>query len=155
SLGSIVPTSIISLRVHHKRGAVDWLLLKQWSPWVALGVVLGSTLASMARGTTLTLPFAVMALVIASYLAFARRDFHLSPTLPKTPLRQIVSIAIGAFSAMMGIGGGSFTVPTLTLCSYPIRRAVGTASAIGLIIAVPGALSFIVTGWGIDGLPAA
>lgn len=155
SLGSIVPTSIISLRAHHQRGAVDWPLLKQWAPWVAVGVVIGSTLASMARGTTLTLIFGIMALVIAGYLAFARSDFHLSPTLPKTPLRQIISIAIGAFSAMMGIGGGSFTVPTLTLCSYPIRRAVGTASAIGLIIAVPGALSFIVTGWGIGGLPAA
>lgn len=154
SLGSIVPTSIISLRAHNKRGGVDWALFRQWGPWVAVGVVIGSVLASMARGATLTAIFAVMALVIAAYLAFARADFHVSKTLPQTPLRQIICIAIGGFSAMMGIGGGSFTVPTLTLCSYPIRRAVGTASAMGLIIAVPGALSFVATGWGVDGLPA-
>jgi uncharacterized membrane protein YfcA len=155
SLGSIVPTSIISLRAHNRRGGVDWPLLGQWAPWIAVGVVIGSVLASMARGATLTAIFAVMALVIATYLAFARSDYHVSKTLPQTPLRQIICIAIGGFSAMMGIGGGSFTVPTLTLCSYPIRRAVGTASAIGLIIAVPGAISFIATGWGVDGLPNA
>lgn len=155
SLASIVPTSIISLTSHQRHGAIDWPLLKQWAPWVAVGVVLGSLIAAQARGATLTLIFAVMALVIACYLAFARSDFHIAKSLPTTPLRQIISIAIGAFSAMMGIGGGSFTVPTLTLCSYPIRRAVGTASAIGLIIAVPGALSFVVTGWGLAGLPAA
>lgn len=155
SLGSIVPTSIISLRAHNKRGGVDWSLFRQWGPWVAVGVVIGSVLASLAKGATLTAIFAVMALVIAAYLAFARSDFHISKTLPGTPLRQAICIAIGGFSAMMGIGGGSFTVPTLTLCSYPIRRAVGTASAMGLIIAVPGALSFVATGWGVDGLPAA
>ncbi|TDQ80640.1 putative membrane protein YfcA [Dongia mobilis] len=153
SLGSIVPTSIISLRSHHRRGAVDWGLLKQWAPWIAVGVVIGSVLASIAKGATLTLIFAVMALVIASYLAFARSDYHLAKSLPVAPWRQAICIAIGGFSAMMGIGGGSFTVPTLTLCSYPIRRAVGTASAVGLIIAVPGAISFVVTGWGLAGLP--
>lgn len=153
SLGSIVPTSIISLRSHHRRGAVDWGMLKQWAPWIAVGVVIGSVLASIAKGATLTLIFAVMALVIAGYLAFARSDYHLAKSLPVTPWRQAICIAIGGFSAMMGIGGGSFTVPTLTLCSYPIRRAVGTASAVGLIIAVPGAISFVVTGWGLAGLP--
>lgn len=155
SLGSIVPTSIISLTSHQKHGAVDWALLRQWAPWVAAGAVLGALLAAQARGDTLTLIFAVLALVIAAYLAFARSDFHIAKSLPTTPLRQVISIAIGLFSAMMGIGGGSFTVPTLTLCSYPIRRAVGTASAIGLIIAVPGALSFVATGSGVGGLPFA
>lgn len=155
SLGSIVPTSIISLWSHHRRGGVDWPLWRQWAPWIALGVVIGSVLASFARGATLTAIFAVMALVVAGYLAFVRSDYHISKSLPGTPLRQLISIAIGGFSAMMGIGGGSFMVPTLTLSSYPIRRAVGTASAVGLIIAVPGAISFMATGWGLDGLPAA
>lgn len=153
SLGSIVPTSLISLKSHHKRGAVDWPLLKSWAPWIALGVVIGSLVASYAKGTTLTLTFAVMALLIAGYLAFARADYHIAKSLPASPWRQLICIAIGGFSAMMGIGGGSFTVPTLALCSYPIRRAVGTASAVGLLIAVPGAISFVITGWGTAGLP--
>jgi len=60
---------------------------------------------------------------------------------------------IGLISAMMGIGGGTLSVPILSLCSYPIRRAVGTAAAIGLIIAVPGAIGFIATGWEVPLLP--
>lgn len=155
SLGSIVPTSIISLRAHNKRGAVDWPLLRQWAPWVAVGVILGSVIASDVRGETLTLIFAIMSLVVASYLAIGRSDYHLTDKLPQTPIRQAICLFIGSVSAMMGIGGGSLTVPALTLCSYPIRRAVGTASAIGLIIAVPGALTFIVTGLGESGLPLA
>lgn len=155
SLGSIVPTSIISLRAHNKRGAVDWPLFRQWLPWIALGVVLGSLIASDVKGTTLTLVFAIMSLLVAGYLAIGRSDFHLTDKLPGTPIRQLICLFIGGVSAMMGIGGGSLSVPALTLCSYPIRRAVGTASAIGLIIAVPGAITFIVTGLHETGLPPA
>lgn len=153
SLGSIIPTSIISLRAHNKRGAVDWPLFRQWTPWVALGVILGSTIASDVRGATLTIIFAVMSLIVALYLAIGRSDFHFSDKLPETPIRQAICLFIGGVSAMMGIGGGSLSVPALTLCSYPIRRAVGTASALGLIIAVPGTLAFIVTGFDEGGLP--
>jgi uncharacterized membrane protein YfcA len=155
SLGSIVPTSLISLRAHHKRGAVDWSLLRQWAPWVGLGAVLGSVIASEVRGATLTLVFAIMSMLVAAYLALGRSDFHLTDKLPGSPIRQTICLFIGGISAMMGIGGGSLSVPALTLCSYPIRRAVGTASAIGLIIAVPGTLAFMVTGFDEAGLPAA
>ncbi|WP_374651205.1 sulfite exporter TauE/SafE family protein [Dongia sp.] len=155
SLGSIVPTSIISLRAHNKRGAVDWNLLRQWAPWVALGVIFGSIVASDVRGATLTLIFAIMSLLVASYLAIGRADFHITDKLPGTPMRQAVCLFIGGVSAMMGIGGGSLSVPAMTLCSYPIRRAVGTASAIGLIIAVPGTITFMVTGFNLAGLPVA
>ena len=155
SLGSIVPTSIISLRAHNKRGAVDWALLRQWAPWVAVGVILGSIIASDVRGATLTLIFAIMSLLVASYLAIGRADFHITDKLPGTPIRQAICLFIGGVSAMMGIGGGSLSVPAMTLCSYPIRRAVGTASAIGLIIAVPGTVTFMVTGFGEVGLPMA
>ena len=153
SLGSIVPTSIISLRAHHKRGAVDWPLFRQWAPWVAFGVILGSIIASDVRGATLTLIFAIMSMIVALYLALGRPDFHLTDKLPGTPIRQAICLFIGGVSAMMGIGGGSLSVPAMTLCSYPIRRAVGTASALGLIIAVPGTLTFMVTGFSEGGLP--
>lgn len=153
SLGSIVPTSIISLRSHNKRGAVDWPLFRQWAPWIAIGVVLGSIIASDVRGATLTLIFAIMSLIVALYLALGRPDFHLTDKLPGTPIRQAICLFIGGVSAMMGIGGGSLSVPAMTLCSYPIRRAVGTASALGLIIAVPGTITFMVTGFSEGGLP--
>ena len=60
---------------------------------------------------------------------------------------------IGTISTLMGIGGGTLTVPTLSIFSYPVRRAVGTASVIGLIIAIPGTLGYIINGWGEEGLP--
>jgi len=153
SLGSIVPTSIISLRAHNKRGAIDWPLFRQWGPWVAVGVILGSIIASDVRGATLTLIFAIMSMIVALYLALGRPDFHLTDKLPGTPIRQAICLFIGGVSAMMGIGGGSLSVPAMTLCSYPIRRAVGTASALGLIIAVPGTITFMVTGLHEGGLP--
>jgi uncharacterized membrane protein YfcA len=155
SLGSIVPTSIISLRAHNKRGAIDWPLFRQWGPWVAVGVVLGSIIASDVRGATLTLIFAIMSMIVALYLALGRPDFHLTNKLPGTPIRQAICLFIGGVSAMMGIGGGSLSVPAMTLCSYPIRRAIGTASALGLIIAVPGTITFMVTGLNESGLPPA
>jgi uncharacterized membrane protein YfcA len=64
-----------------------------------------------------------------------------------------MGLLIGAISVLMGIGGGTLSVPTLTLFGVPIRRAVGTAAAIGLIIAVPGAIGFALAGWGQAGLP--
>jgi uncharacterized protein len=68
-------------------------------------------------------------------------------------LKYLVTGAIGVVSALMGIGGGTLSVPTMTLCGYPIHRAVGTASAIGFLIGVPGTIGMIVGGWGRAGLP--
>ena len=62
-------------------------------------------------------------------------------------------VLIGGLSTMMGIGGGTIGVPVMTLFGVPIHRAVGTASAFGLIISIPGTLGAILTGWGAHGLP--
>lgn len=149
SLASIVPTSITSIRSHMKRDAVDRDLLRSWGPWVALGVVIGSALAAFARGEVLTAVFAVFALVIALHMAFTPESLRIADHPPRGVVKGMVATFIGGFSAMMGIGGGTLTVPTLVLCNYPIRRAVGTSAAVGLIIAVPGTLGFIAGGWNV------
>jgi uncharacterized membrane protein YfcA len=155
SLASIVLTSIGSARAHHRRGAVDVDLLKRWGPFILAGSVGGVLVASLVSGDALTTVFAVVALVVAAYMAFSPADFRLRDRLPTGPAGALSGFAIGGTSAMMGIGGGTLCVPYFNLFGYPVHRAVGTAAAIGLIIALPAAIGFIISGWGIPALPQA
>ncbi len=153
SLASIVPTSVSSVRAHVRRDAVDFQLLRDWAPGVVAGVFAGSALASVARGGLLTGVFGTVAMVVALYMLLVPDGVRLSETLPGLWTQRLIAAAIGCFSAMMGIGGGTLTVPSLVLCSYPIRRAVGTSSAVGMIIAIPGTLGFMAAGWDVPGRP--
>jgi uncharacterized protein len=82
-------------------------------------------------------------------------EFRIRDQLPSGPAGWASGSLIGGLSVMMGIGGGTLCVPFFNAFGFPVHRAVGTAAAIGLIIAVPAALGFIVTGWGIAALPEA
>ncbi len=155
SLASIIPTSISSVRAHLKRDAVDKDLLKSWAPAVAVGVVAGTVVAGSVRGDVLTAVFATVALAVAVHMAFSREGLRLASRPPQGMAKNATAAVIGGFSAMMGIGGGTLTVPTLVLCDYPVRRAVATSAAIGLIIAVPGSIGFVVAGWDEPLRPAA
>ncbi|WP_395515423.1 sulfite exporter TauE/SafE family protein [Pseudorhizobium flavum] len=154
SLATIIPTSVQSIRAHKAKGAVDTELLKLWAPFVALGVFLGVVVAAYASGSMLTGVFGVVAAVVALYMLFTREGWHPVKGLPGRVGQAGMAAAIGTISTLMGIGGGTLTVPTLSIFSYPVRRAVGTASVIGLIIAVPGTVGYIFNGWGRAGLPA-
>lgn len=153
SLATIIPTSIQSIRTHHARGAVDEDLLKGWAPFVALGVLFGIVISAYASGPVLTAIFGVVAAFVALYMLFTREGWHPIAGLPGMPGQAGMATAIGAISTLMGIGGGTLTVPALSICSYPVRRAVGTASVVGLIIALPGAAGYVLNGWGKTGLP--
>jgi uncharacterized membrane protein YfcA len=154
SLATIIPTSISSARSHYRKGAIDMALLKSWGPVILLGVIGGTIAASYANAFVLTLVFAVLALLVAANMAFRPDSLHVASGLPKSPVKELIAFFIGWFSAMMGIGGGTFTVPVLTLFNYPIRKAVGTAAAIGLIISVPGTIGFLISGLDTENLPA-
>jgi uncharacterized membrane protein YfcA len=153
SLATIIPTSIASTRAHLRRDAVDLALLRNWGPAIAVGVVVGAALTGIVRGEVLTAVFAVVALAVALHMALSPERLRVADHLPGGAARAGMGALIGLFSTMMGIGGGTLTVPTLVLCNYPIRRAVGTAAAIGLIIAVPGTVGAVVNGWSVRGLP--
>ena len=154
SLATIIPTSIRSVMAHNARGSFDRGLFNQWVPGIILGVLAGTWLANLASFHELTLIFATVALIVAIYMAMGSPDWKLREGLPPNPFNSLVAAVIGAISAMMGIGGGTLSVPTLNLCGVPIHRSVGTAAGFGLVIAVPGTLGFIVGGWNNEMLPA-
>lgn len=148
SLSTIIATSWRSLATHAKAGAVDFEILRAWAPWIAAGAAAGSLAAGFANTETLLMVFGAGLLLVALQMGLGNPDWRLAPALPTGAPRALIGAAIGALSAMMGIGGGAFGVTVMTLCGQPIHRAVATASGFGAAIAVPATLGFIVTGWG-------
>lgn len=152
SLAIIIPTSISSMWSHHKRGGVDWSLFRRLNFGVAIGVVIGVYLGGRASGELLTAVFAAIAMIVAVHMAFLAR-ITVAEKLPGQPGLSLVGAMIGFFSVLMGIGGGTLSVPIFKLCGTPIRRAVGTGAAIGLVVALPGAIGYAWSGWEMPGLP--
>jgi len=146
SLATIIPTSISSARAHHARGAVDVELVKRWSIWVLLGSLAGAFVASRMHSNSLAIIFATLALLVAVKMTLFPTIRNLTDAVPRGPLVLVLPTAIGGLSSMMGIGGGTFSVMTLTLFGAPIHRAIGTAALFGLFISLPGTIGFIVTG---------
>ena len=143
SLATIVVTSLRSVLAHNRRGAVDWAILRGWAPGIAAGAVLGVLVASGLRTPALQAIFGGLALVVSLYLGFGRSDWRLGPAMPGGVLRAVLSPAVGFLSVLMGIGGGSFGVPLMSLYGVPIHRAVATAAGFGMLIAVPSVLGFL------------
>ncbi|OBP13761.1 hypothetical protein A5320_17760 [Rheinheimera sp. SA_1] len=146
SLATMIPTSLSSIRSHRQQGNVDFGLLQRWSPFIVAGVLAGSWLVTRIDGNWLTLLFGVIALLSALNMLFRTGKPALFPQLPGKSAQRLMGSGIGFFSSMVGIGGGTISVPLLTLYNYPAHKAVGTASAIGLLIALPGALTMLVLG---------
>ncbi|MEN8179767.1 MAG: sulfite exporter TauE/SafE family protein [Pseudomonadota bacterium] len=152
SLATIVVTSIAAIRAHHKRAAVLWRRFGLLTPGILLGAWLGGLLAGTMEGGMLQRIFGVFAMLVGLHLYFRvlAKDSSFSPG---SFITSLVGVVIGLISALVGIGGGSMTVPFLHFTGVEMRKAVATSSACGLPIALSGALSFIVVGWGLEGLP--
>ena len=146
SLATIVPTSVSSIRSHHKQGNVDLDLLKRWGLFILAGVLLGSWLVTRVDGSWLTPLFGVIATLAALNMLFRTGKPALYQQLPGAGGQAFMGTSVGFFSSMVGIGGGTLSVPLLTLYNYPAHRAVGTAAAIGLIISLPAALTMLALG---------
>lgn len=153
SLATIVPTAISSARAHHAHGAVRWDLVRQLAPGVALGALAGATLAEYLSSDALRRVFGTFEIALAFYMLL-----NLRPA-PHRPLPGPVALGsgggvIGLVSSLLGIGGGTLTVPYLVWFNVAVRQAIGTASAVGLPIAVAGAAGFMIHGWQALGLPS-
>ncbi|WP_039017311.1 sulfite exporter TauE/SafE family protein [Halocynthiibacter namhaensis] len=145
SLATIIVTSVRSVAAHHKKGAVDWDILKTWAPGIVIGAIIGVTLATSLRSSTLQGIFGILAMIVGLYMAFGRSEWRLGEAMPEGPLRLILSPCLGFLSVLMGIGGGSFGVPVMSLYNTPIHRAVATAAGFGVIIAVPSVIGFLLS----------
>ena len=145
SLATIVATSARSLGAHHRRGAVDWTVLRGWAPGIALGAVAGTATAASLPSGVLRVLFAGLALGVGLYLLAGRSEWRVAPSMPRGVVRAAASSAVGFLSVLMGIGGGSLGVPIMTLHAVPMHRAVGTASGFGLAIALPSVAGFLLT----------
>lgn len=143
SLATIIVTSVRSVLAHNRRGAVDWEILRGWGPGIAVGAVIGVMVAASLRSVTLQAVFGGLGIVIGLYLGFGRSEWRLGEVMPRGIRRLVLSPLVGFLSVLMGIGGGSFGVPLMTLYNTPIHRAVATAAGFGVIIAVPSVAGFL------------
>ncbi|WP_062767098.1 sulfite exporter TauE/SafE family protein [Sphingopyxis terrae] len=153
SLATIIPTAISSSRAHEAKGAVDHDQLRRWGVAIFLGAIAGVLLASRVSGDVLSAVFGIVALLVAVKMLLPLEGKHIAETMPEGVAGQAIPFAIGGISSMMGIGGGTLSVPVMTLFNVPIHRAVGTAALFGLLISAPAAVAFVVTGWHVEGLP--
>ncbi|HUS24191.1 MAG TPA: sulfite exporter TauE/SafE family protein [Candidatus Binatia bacterium] len=157
SLAVISATSISSMLAHHRRGGVLWPVFLRFAPGLALGALAGAWAAHLLPGIALRRIVGGGALIVALQMALDARPAASDDGDaggPATLALLAAGSVIGALSSLVGIGGGSLTVPYLTWCRIGMRQAVGTAAACGVPIAWAGAIGFIVAGWDVPGRPA-
>ncbi|WP_424982810.1 sulfite exporter TauE/SafE family protein [Maritalea sp. S77] len=153
SLAVIIPTGASSALAHHRKGAVSFELLKLWAPFMVAASFLGGISAGLYSSLVMRLIFGVMAILIAVNSVVPIQKRMMQNLSDSATTHRISAAVIGYISSLMGIGGGSLSVPTMAALGRKVHQAVGTSSALGVFIAVPGALGFVLSGWGVSGVP--
>jgi uncharacterized membrane protein YfcA len=153
SMASIIFTSFSSVMAHNRRGSVHWDVVTWFTPGIVAGTLAGGSIAVLLPARALVVIFALFLLYVGVQML---RNTSPKPSrrLPAKPCLAGVGGGIGLFSTFVGIGGGTLTIPFLTMCNIPLREAIGTSSGVGMSIALFGSLSYILNGWGEPGLPA-
>lgn len=145
SLSTMLFTSMSSILSHHKRGAIIWRLVRQLAPGLLVGALLGSVIADRIGNTALGYVFGVFALLVSLQMFFGGRNLGDRP-LPGSLVTNATGTFIGALSSLLGIGGGSLTVPWLLWHGQQVQKSIATAAACGYPIAIAGTLGFILLG---------
>lgn len=143
SLATIMPTSLASLRAHHRRGGIDWPLMRQWCIWLMLGGLCGSVITQYLSGKIIQFLFGILlAFMIWRFLKPASRQNETAHPIAMA-WQRLLALSIGTSASMLGIGGGALGVPVLNHLGLPLRRAIGTASCFGIIVATPSVISYL------------
>ena len=150
SLAIIIPTSIISTRTHMEHNAVDFKMVKSFGVFILIGVVAGTFLAVNLKTSALVLFFSIFAFMVGLFFIFFRESLLENPKKISEIVKKISGTIIGIISVPLGIGGGSLMVPFMRTFGYDIRTSIGTAAAIGFLIAVSGTIMMITGGKIID-----
>ncbi len=150
SLAIIIPTSIISTKTHMEYDAVDFKMVKSFGIFILFGVIAGTFLAVNLKTAALVLFFSIFAFIVGLFFIFLREKLLENPKEISDLVKNISGIVIGFISVPLGIGGGSLMVPFMRTFGYDIRKSIGTAAAIGFLIALSGSITMILGGKIID-----
>ncbi len=150
SLAIIIPTSIISTLTHREHDAVDFNMVKSFGIFILIGVFFGTFLAVNLKTPALVLFFSIFAFMVGLFFIFLREKLVDNPKQISNLIKNISGILIGFISIPLGIGGGSLMVPFMRTFGYDIRKSIGTAAAVGFLIAVTGTITMITGGKIID-----
>ena len=146
SFAIIIPTSIVSVLTHHKFKAVDFNVVKNYGIFVVIGVIMGTIFASTLKTKSLVLFFSIVILFLSIYLLLIKEKEQNIISEMKLYLKIVLGFIVGFISAIMGIGGAVMNVPILKFFGYSINKAIGSAAAIGFLIALFGAVGFLISG---------
>jgi uncharacterized membrane protein YfcA len=146
SFAIIIPTSTVSVLTHHKFNAVDFNIVKNYGLFVITGVVFGAIFAASLKTKSLVLFFSVVILLLGIYLLLIKEKEKNIIIEMKLHFKIILGFVVGFISAIMGIGGAVMNVPILKFFGYSINKAIGSAAAIGFMIALFGAIGFLISG---------
>ena len=146
SLAIIIPTSIISTKTHSEYNAVDFKMVKSFGLFILCGVIAGTFLAVNLKTPALVLFFAFFAFLVGLFFIFLRENLMNNPKTISDVVKKTTGIVIGFISVPLGIGGGSLMVPFMRTFGYDIRKSIGTAAAVGFLIAVSGAITMSISG---------
>ena len=146
SFAIIIPTSTVSVLTHHKFKAVDFDIVKSYGIFVVLGVIVGTIFAASLKTKSLVLFFSIVILFLGIYLLLLKEKEKNIIIKIKLHLKIILGFIVGFISAPMGIGGAVMNVPILKFFGYSINKAIGSAAAVGFLIALFGAIGFLISG---------
>ncbi|MDO9010708.1 MAG: sulfite exporter TauE/SafE family protein [Gallionella sp.] len=152
SMAVILFTSLASLRKHHQHNAVNWRIVRNITPGILSGAVLGALLAAAIPTRGLGLFFALFLYFAALQILINKRP-HAARPLPGMAGMTLTGTLTGGLSSLVSIGGGTLIIPFLLWCNVPLRNAIGTSAAIGFPVAVGGTLGYIITGLAVHTLP--
>ena len=150
SLAIIIPTSIISTKTHMEYDAVDFKMVKSFGIFILFGVIAGTFLAVNLKTPALVLFFSIFAFIVGVFFIFVRENLMENPKKLSNLTKNISGMLIGFISVPLGIGGGSLMVPFMRTFGYDIRKSIGTAAAVGFLIAATGTITMIIGGKIID-----
>ena len=146
SFAIIIPTSTVSVLTHHKFNAVDFNIVKNYGIFVITGVVIGTIFAATLKTKSLVLFFSIVILFLGIYLLLIKEREQNIVSEMKLYLKVLLGVIVGFISAIMGIGGAVMNVPIFKYFGYSINKAIGSAAAIGFLIALFGAIGFLISG---------
>ena len=146
SFAIIIPTSTVSVITHNKYKAVDFNIVKNYGIFVVVGVVIGTIYAASIKTKTLILFFSIVIFLLSIYLLLLKEKERNVIIKINLYLKIVLGFFVGFISAPMGIGGAVMNVPILKFFGYSINKAIGSAAAIGFLIAIFGAIGFLITG---------